>query len=64
MCPRGFPCRDSDFTRVGKVCVLADGEVLDCLDENAAMCPFAIPFGQGHFCTCSQRKRLAQTPDI
>ena len=59
-CPRGFPCRGSDFTRVGKVHVLANGDVLDCLDEDAAMCPFAMSFGGGFFCTCPRRKHLAR----
>ena len=60
-CPRGFPCLKSDLTHVGEVIILANGEVLECRDENAATCPFAMSFGDGRFCLCQQRKLVAQT---
>jgi hypothetical protein len=59
-CTRGFACRDSNLKGLGKVRLLADGEVLDCLEEDAALCSFAMPFGRGCLCVCPRRKHITQ----
>ena len=58
-CERGFRCCQSGFTRVGRVRLLANGRLLDCLEDNADTCHFAVPFGDGFFCQCPLRAHLA-----
>jgi hypothetical protein len=60
-CPKGFACCSSDFSQVGKVKIIGDGKLLDCLEADAARCQLALPFGDGFFCTCRLRKYIAKT---
>ena len=54
-CPKNFSCIESGFENLGKAkdCGLED--YLDCLNDSAASCKFAVHFGYGHFCRCPVR---------
>lgn len=35
------------------------GDYYDCLVEQPRFCPFAFPFGSGHFCLHARRKEMS-----
>ena len=49
-CPNDFRCEKSGFTVCGKVRRV--GELLECFEVDRNLCPFALPFGYGHYCRC------------
>lgn len=59
-CPRGFKCRKSGFKQIGKVRLLADGKVIECLEEDGRSCKFGLFFGSGVFCECPLRQYIAR----
>ena len=60
-CERDCGCCRSGFTQMGRVRLLADGNLLDCLEERAATCRFSVAFGDGYFCRCPLRTHIATT---
>jgi hypothetical protein len=37
-----------------------NGNIIECLDENAKQCERSLPFGSGHLCTCPLRRYIAK----
>jgi len=59
-CPKNFKCAESGFEKLCKAKDNGMEEFVDCLDDNARRCTFAIPFGDGHFCKCPLRVYLSK----
>jgi hypothetical protein len=60
-CPKGFACAESGFEELCKAQDRGLESYLECLERNAWNCPFAVPFGHGHFCECPLRVYIAKT---
>jgi hypothetical protein len=59
-CKRDFECAKSGFAKPGKIVLLGGTDLLQCLDEEAKTCRFAMPFGEVYFCRCPLRAYLAK----
>jgi len=59
-CPKGFKCQKSGLKQVGKVRLLAEGKVIECLDEDGRSCRFGVFYGFGVFCECPLRHYIAR----
>ena len=59
-CPKDFQCAKSGFERLCKARDFGLKNYLECLEENPPTCPFALPFGYGHFCQCPLRVYLSK----
>jgi hypothetical protein len=62
-CPKGFRCARSGFEELCKAKDVGLDGYLECLEKNARECPFALPFGYGHFCECPLRVYIAKKLD-
>jgi hypothetical protein len=58
-CPKEFVCYTSEFIKVGEARAIANGELLECLEEDGQLCRFGLPFGYAVFCQCPLRIYLA-----
>lgn len=56
-CPEDFKCRKSGFEDLCKIKLVADHQLVECLEENK--CRFALPFGNSVFCKCPLRRYIA-----
>jgi hypothetical protein len=54
-CEKGFGCYRSGFMDVCKVRNRGPEEFLECLEEDACVCQFALSFGNGTYCLCPVR---------
>ncbi len=54
-CPRSFRCVESGFEVFGKVMDPGLDGFLECLDDFAPSCTFAMSFGGVYFCCCPVR---------
>ena len=59
-CPKDFECCRSGFERLGNVGIIGDGEMIECIDENAGICEFGDFFGLGYLCKCPLRNYIAR----
>ena len=59
-CPKDFQCAKSGFEHLCKARDFGLDHYLECLEENPRICPFALPFGYGHFCQCPLRVYLSK----
>ena len=59
-CPKDFACHRSGFKNLSRVKVIADGKLIECLQEDARMCQFALTFGNAIFCKCPLRFYIAK----
>jgi len=59
-CPKNFKCAENGFEHLCKAKDLGMKSYLDCLEENSSACPFALSFGNGHFCHCPLRVYLSK----
>jgi hypothetical protein len=59
-CPHNFKCAESGFERLCKSKDVGLEEFLVCLEDDAWLCKFAVPFGNAHFCQCPIRVYLAK----
>ena len=59
-CPFDFKCYKSGFKDLSGVMVDLDGNIIECLDENAKQCERSLPFGSGHLCTCPLRRYISK----
>lgn len=60
-CPKDFKCYKSGFEDLCKTSILADGGVVECLEERSQSCKFSFDFGYGYFCKCPLRRYIAKT---
>ena len=59
-CPKGFRCYKSGF---GELCQAKDiglQSFVECLEEAAQTCPFAVPFASRYLCRCPLRIYVAK----
>lgn len=59
-CPFDFKCYKSGFEDVSGVMVDINGNIIQCLNENAGQCQQSLPFGSGNLCTCPLRRYIAK----
>jgi hypothetical protein len=60
-CPKDFMCYDSGFKNVSKIRMIADGEKVECLEENRLRCKFALHYGSFTICECPLRNYIARS---
>lgn len=60
-CPFDFQCCKSGFEDVCGGLVGENGKLVDCVDEKAAECGFAVQVGSGYVCSCPLRLYIART---
>ena len=60
-CPRDFACYKSGFGNLSKVEIMADGKLIECLEENGRHCRLGFAFGaETTFCLCPLRSYTAR----
>ncbi len=60
-CPKDFVCHKSGFERLGKTRLIAEGQRVECLEENARLlCKFALRFGHLTLCKCPLRNYITK----
>ncbi len=59
-CPKDFVCHKSGFEHLGKARLIADGERVECLEENNRLCKFALQYGLLTLCECPLRNYIAK----
>lgn len=59
-CPKRFECHRSGFARLGRVKFLAEGKLLECLEDNPGDCAFGVSFKFATFCKCPLRNYIAE----
>ena len=60
-CPKEYHCYRSSFRIVGRARLIGDTDVVECLAEQASVCPYGVPFGNTFFCSCPLRKYILET---
>ena len=59
-CPFDFKCYKKGFEELSGVIVDLQGNIVECLDENAKQCHHSLPFGSGFLCACPLRRFIAK----
>ena len=59
-CPSDFKCYKKGFEDISGVIVDLEGNIIECLDENANKCHHSLPFGSDYLCTCPLRRYIAK----
>jgi hypothetical protein len=59
-CPKGFKCQKTGFKQAGKVRLLAEGRVIECMEEDGRSCGCGLFYGSGVFCECPLRQYIAR----
>ena len=59
-CTKDFRCAQSGFERLCSARDLGLESFLECLEEEAWGCRFALSFGEGYFCRCPLRVYIAK----
>ncbi|NIP27111.1 MAG: hypothetical protein GWN67_28955 [Phycisphaerae bacterium] len=59
-CPNGFVCRISKFEDLCKTRLIANGQLVECLEENNGRGKFKLPFGDSSLCKCHLRIYIAK----
>lgn len=59
-CPQGFRCADTDFKKVCRARDIGSDTFLECLEESALDCVFAISFSDAFYCNCPLRVYIAK----
>ncbi len=54
-CPRNNMCAESGFEVFGKARDRGLEGYLECMDDFAPRCKFAVHFGSGYYCRCPVR---------
>jgi hypothetical protein len=54
-CGREFCCLETGFDKSCKARDVGLEEYLECLEENASLCPFSVSYGSKYFCSCPLR---------
>ena len=54
-CPKNFKCAESEFEVLCKAKDIGLDSYLECLEDDASRCEFALPFGNAYFCRCPIR---------
>ena len=59
-CPNDFVCRTSGYENLCKIRLIAGGQLVECLEENARRGKFELPFGNSTLCKCPLRRYIAK----
>lgn len=59
-CRHGFPCYKSNSEKLSRVRMLADGDVIECLEDKPYLCEHGMSFGDSYLCICPLRKYVAK----
>ena len=59
-CPHDFPCYKSDFEKLSRIRMCADGNVIECLEQDPQFCEHGMSFGYSYLCICPMRKYIAK----
>ena len=59
-CPKDFECRNSDFENLGKTELIADNQLVECMNEENKLCLFSLSFGHIFLCKCPLRNYIAK----
>jgi hypothetical protein len=59
-CEKDFECLNSGFENIGRVTVFGEADVVECLEERAKTCRFAVHFLNSYFCYCPVRAYIAK----
>ena len=59
-CPFDFKCCKKGFEDLSSVIVDLEGNIVECLDENAKKCHHSLPFGSSFLCACPLRRYIAK----
>ena len=59
-CPFDFKCYKNGFEELSGVIVDLEGNIVECLDENAEKCHHSLRFGSGFLCACPLRHYIAK----
>ncbi|RKY13164.1 MAG: hypothetical protein DRP52_03460 [Planctomycetota bacterium] len=59
-CSLDYRCYALKFEELCGAIIFGDGEMIECIDKNAANCQFSAPFGEGYFCDCPLRAYVAK----
>jgi len=59
-CPRDYKCYTLKFEELCEAVIFGNGEMVECINGNAANCQFSAPFGEGYFCDCPLRAYIAK----
>jgi hypothetical protein len=49
-CPKDFQCQKLGSDNLPRL--KRAGQLLECLEQDAADCQWSVPFGFGYFCRC------------
>jgi hypothetical protein len=49
-CLRDFECYKSHLENLSDVGIVGDAKMVECIEEKARTCKFAVPFGLGVLC--------------
>jgi len=63
-CPKDFACHKSGFEIMGRTRLIADDQRVECLEENARLCKFALLFGTLIICECPLSNYIAKNLHI
>lgn len=61
-CPKDFECYTSGFENLCKTRLIADNQLVECLEDNG--CKFALAFGDSTICKCPLRRYIAKNLHI
>ena len=59
-CNVDFECYKSGFENLSKAGIVGDAIMVECLEEKAKTCNYALPFGYGYICKCPLRNYIAK----
>ena len=59
-CPLDYKCYKSNFEEICDAVIIGNGELVECVDNNASNCQLSSPFGEGYFCSCPLRAYIAR----
>jgi hypothetical protein len=60
-CPKGFSCCTEGFENLCKAKDIGLHSILECLEEDAALCLFSIHVHDTYYCECPLRIYIART---
>jgi hypothetical protein len=60
-CSREFCCLKTGFDKSCKAKDVGVKGYLECLEEDASLCPFSVSYGSAYFCSCPLRVHICKT---
>lgn len=63
-CPKGFPCVESDFTRICRAMDIGRESYLACFEATPEDCPFSFHIANTWYCKCPLRIYISKNLKI